>query len=130
MPSASTSRSPRRPSRTCSPRSRERRLARRASPQRLQRLLKVLRQRALGPDGHARERVDEGQQPCVEQRAPGGARRMPTSLPPVRRVTEDRVADVREMDADLVLAAGPQLDVEEGRAGEALDDPPTGEGGA
>ena len=46
----------------------------------------------------------------------------------VGRVADEGVTDVRHMDADLVGAPGGELALDQRGAGEALDDPVTGQG--
>ncbi len=61
------------------------------------------------------------------QHEPGDA--LLAGLVAVAEVAEDGVADVVEVDADLVASAGQRADAEQGRAGEALGDLPFGRGG-
>jgi hypothetical protein len=78
-------------------------------------------------DGHAlagAERELEG--PGVEHE-PGKA--LLAGPVAVAEVAEDGVADVVEVDADLVATAGRRADAQEGRAGQALGDLPVGRGG-
>src|SRR2546428_48343 len=98
--------------------------------QRGERVAKVGGPRALHPHGLARDRMDETQGARVQHlplHADGRAMRRGRS---VDSVAEDGQPHVGQVNADLVLPAGGDLDLQEGRSRQALDHAPAGEGRA
>jgi hypothetical protein len=84
-------------------------------------MVEIRRWRCAERQALAGRRVDEGEGGSVQRQAPGidGVSGRVT----VDTVPEDRVAEKREMNADLMCAAGPELRFDQRRAREMLQGP-------